>query len=530
VCVADYKAMKKYAKQLDGTPNKKLYWSIISDYNLRTSLCELIDNALDIWLKTGKAAHLQIDITLDYDQQTIQIVDSAGGVPESHLEFLITPGGGNNSRDENIIGIFGVGSKRAVVALAQDIRIRTRHKNEKSFEIVIDNIWLEDDSWELTAFEIPDLSPNTTQIELSRLRVKLTPGEEDLLRGQIEETYGYFLAGKKFAISINDRPLIPALFDQWAYPPDFGPRCFLFELETPEKEKVGVDITAGLISTKDPGREDYGVYFYCNDRLIEKEVKKKDVGYISGIAGLPHSDASLARIIVKLHGATKHMPWNSSKSAINFGHHTFQALQGFLLPVVTDYTSLSRRFKGQWEEKVFAHTDGKIEHVDIKDVGKIKRSYLPPLPKVYKHKVDMLKTSNRSKIKDEPWTLGLVEAVAAVDLLRRQRSFETRNRMALLLLDSSFEIALKEFIVHTQGLNLAGKSLEQIFEHRDAVIKVVRQKVDFDSVTLTKINHYYMQRNKLVHERATVEVTDADVDNYSETIQKVLTKLFGLSF
>jgi hypothetical protein len=144
--------------------------------------------------------------------------------------------------------------------------------------------------------------------------------------------------------------------------------------------------------------------------------------------------------------------------------------------------------------------------------------------------VDSLKTANRSKIEDEPWTLGLVEAIAAVDLLRRQKSFQTRNRIALLLLDSSFEIALKEFIVHTQGLSLGGKSLEQIFEQRDAVIKIVRQKVDFDSVTLTKINHYYLQRNKLVHERATADITEADVDNYSETIQGVLTKLFGLSF
>ena len=97
-------------------------------------------------------------------------------------------------------------------------------------------------------------------------------------------------------------------------------------------------------------------------------------------------------------------------------------------------------------------------------------------------------------------------------------------------MDSSFEIALKEFIVHTQGLDLGGKPLDQIFSQRDAVIKIVRQKVDLDSVTLTKINHYYLQRNKLVHERATLEVTDADVGNYSETIQAVLTRLFGLVF
>jgi len=522
--------MKQEAKQLDGTPSKRLYWSIISDYNLQTAICELVDNALDIWLKAEKKTDLRIDIDLNFDQQTISITDCAGGVPEAHLEFLITPGGGNNSRDENIIGIFGVGSKRAVVALAEDVRIKSRYKLEKCFQIDIDNAWLEHDSWSLPAYEIDGIQPNTTQIELSRLRIKINPEDELILRSHLAEVYACFLAGPKFAITLNKQLVTPTKFDLWAYPPDFEPRCFLFELEAVKGEKVGVELTAGLISSKEPGRDDYGVYFYCNERLIEKEVKKKDVGYISGLAGLPHSDASLARIIVKLYGATKHMPWNSSKSAINFGHQTFQALQGFLLPVVADFTSLSRRFKGQWEEKVFAYQSGEVEHVDVKDIAKIKHSYLPPLPQVYKHKVDSLKTVNRVKLKDEPWTLGLVEAVAAVDLLRKHKSFETRNRIALLLLDSSFEIALKEFIVHTQGLDLGGKPLDQIFSQRDAVIKIVRQKVDLDSVTLTKINHYYLQRNKLVHERATLEVTDADVGNYSETIQAVLTRLFGLVF
>ena len=251
---------------------------------------------------------------------------------------------------------------------------------------------------------------------------------------------------------------------------------------------------------------------------------------MSGLAGLPHSDASLARIIVKLYGATKHMPWNSSKSAINCGHNTFQALQGFLIPVVTDYSSLSRRFKGNWEEEVFKYPSGNIDHVDIKDDAKVKRTYLPPLPRVVKHKIDILKASNKSKLKDAPWTLGLIESIAAVDLIRKQRSFETRNRIALLLLDSNFEIGLKEYIVHAQGLNFGGHTLENIFDQRDLAISIVCQKVRLSSVILTKMKHYYSLRNKLIHERATVEVTETDVDNYRETIEKVLTLLFDLSF
>ena len=129
--------MKKEVKVVDGTPEKRLFWSIISDYELKTSVCELIDNALDIWLKGGKSDSLTIKLVLDCDRQLIRIQDNAGGVPEGDHRVLVSPGGTLNSPDENIIGLFGVGSKRAVVALAEETKILTRHKDGPSYEIDI---------------------------------------------------------------------------------------------------------------------------------------------------------------------------------------------------------------------------------------------------------------------------------------------------------------------------------------------------------------------------------------------------------
>jgi len=83
--------MKRERKIVDGTPNKRLFWSIISDYNLNTAICELIDNALDIWLKHGKVNYLYIQIDLDWDRQIIRIEDCAGGVPENQHQVLISP-------------------------------------------------------------------------------------------------------------------------------------------------------------------------------------------------------------------------------------------------------------------------------------------------------------------------------------------------------------------------------------------------------------------------------------------------------
>lgn len=233
--------------------------------------------------------------------------------------------------------------------------------------------------------------------------------------------------------------------------------------------------------------------------------------------------------LVMLQGAARDMPWNSTKSAISFSHPTFKAFQNSLMQVLTYYTQLSRGFRGRWEEAVFPYRSGKLQRIKLKDVEHIKKSYLPPKPKAIKHRIDHLRENNYQIMKSEPWTVGLVESIAAVDLIRRQK-YQTKNRIALLLLDSTFEIALKEFIVHANGLALGGKSLKDLFEQRAAVIKVVRQKVSIDATTLRKIDHYYRLRNQLIHERATVDVTEEDIDNYAETVQDVLGLLFDLQF
>ncbi|HSS76548.1 MAG TPA: hypothetical protein VLV54_07345, partial [Thermoanaerobaculia bacterium] len=394
-------------------------------------------------------------------------------------------------------------------------------------QIDIDESWLEDEDWEMPVYEVDQIAPNTTIVDLMRLRYTLDDAAEEKLRTHLRETYGRFLRNDRFDIKVNSNPLEPLLFDIWAYPPGFEPRYYMFEANTEDGEKVGVEIHAGLIRDRDPSADNYGVYFYCNDRLIMKEVKESAVGYIRGAAGIPHPDASLARVIVGLHGAARLMPWNSTKTAINFNKPVFTALLNILLPTVSDFSSLSRRLKDDWEEQVFKFANGEIKHLEIDDIEGVRRSFLPPLPRVRKKPIERLKEVNKSVIADRPWVVGLLESLAAQELISRQR-LETRNRIALILLDSTFEIALKEYIVHADGLNLNGKSLEELFRNRDAVIAVVSQKVTFPPAMLRRIRHYYLMRNKLVHERATVDVTNGDIANFRDGVVNSLGLLFDV--
>lgn len=519
---------------LNGTPEKRMFWSIISDYDLKTGLTELVDNALDIWIGTKNRKPLLIDLSLDADRQIITLTDNAGGVLRDNLRLLIAPGGSTNSPNGESIGIFGVGSKRAVVAIAEHVSIRTHHAEDDSYQIDITKEWLESPDWELPAYVIPEIDSGTTRIELTHLRKPLVATDGALLRNHFAETYEWFLEIDGCNIVIDGVSVKPQAFDTWAFPPDFPPRNALFQISPDGAAKLSVEITAGLILDRDPETDNYGAYIYCNNRLIVKELRTREVGYYVGSeAGVPHPDASLCRVIVRLDGPSKLMPWTSSKTGINYGHAAFLQVRPTLIQLVSHFSSLSRRLKDDWKTKVFQHTKGNIEVIPVAEVVSGKKLILPPLPRVQKPHIEQLTAKNKRQIEEKPWTLGLVEAVAAVDIIGRQR-LTTGNRIAMILLDSNFEIALKEFIVHRTDLfsplTFTDTKIAEIFKSRHKVISTVIEKIPLQASLLERARHYYDVRNKLIHERATISIPQCDIDNYRRVIEEILIQLFGLEF
>ena len=517
--------MKREAGILDASPSKRLFLSIIADYDLNRSLCELVDNAFDIWTSNGKVRPLTIVINLNKDQQTISVSDNAGGVRESELDSLVAPGQTLKRPEEEIIGIFGVGTKRAVVALAQDICIITRHnKDEKTFRVDLDDTWLESDSWGVPYYEVDNIEEASTIINLQRLRIMLTDEAINELQKHLKVTYARFLKNKNAKITLNGSEIEGLEFDNWAYPPDYCPRKYDVSLTTGKDEKMKVEIIAGLGRESSPTGE-YGVYIYCNDRLVARGLKSYDVGFAKGLAGLPHPSVSLVKVIISLNGSARLMPWNSSKSGISSNHKVFIALRGLLIQLVKHFASLSRRLEGQWLEQVFNYTSGDIVEVPTHGFPNLGDLYLPPLPKSKPRYGDLIKQANAQTGKKKPWTIGLYESIIAVDLIFRQR-LEQKNRICLILLDSVLEIGFKEFLVNESGEKYSDGRLVQLFSNRETVHVEIRKFRTFDDETWKKINHYYWCRSKLVHERANVLITDKEVEDYREIVESVLNELF----
>ena len=519
---------------IDGTPKKRLFLSIISDYDLQTALCELVDNALDFWVSDDKKVNLKISILLDVDRQFIQVRDNAGGVREDQAEMLIAPGATRDDSGHPLIGVFGVGGKRAGIAIGELVEIRTRHKGGKSIEIDIGKDWIESPSWELDIYEVRNLEPGTTTVEITKLRQGFDENDVQRIQRHLGETYCWFLK-QGCVIELNGIRVSASTFDSWAYPPAYLPREAAFRIEPAAGQFLDVTLSGGLILDRDPETENYGVYIYCNHRLIVKELKTRDVGYfVSAEAGVPHPDASLCRVLIDLYGPAELMPWNSSKSGVNFSHPAFLQIRRRVIEFASYYSGLSRRLKHQWETEVFRHKTGRMEIIDSTDALSSKRKVLPKLPRAREPSlIEVLKLKNKTVLRDKPWTLGLVEAMGLVELIQRQK-YETKNRVALILLDSNFEIALKEFIVHRKDLFpshvYTNVKLATLFMNRTNVIKEVQAHAKFPIKLINKVSHYYDLRNTLIHQRATVLITDEHVDDYRTTIQRVLRQLFSIKF
>ncbi len=526
---------KKLVDSIDGKPEKRIFRSIIADYNLQTGLCELIDNALDHWSANGRKKPLKVEIKLDAARQLIVVTDNAGGVKESELRLLISPGASRGEMGLDLIGIFGVGGKRAGVALGELVEIRTRYGKSSTYQIDINSEWLGSDDWDIDYFQVSSISEGSTTVEISKLRQVFNENEVEKIKSHLGEIYSWFIK-KGCEISVNDQAIKPVDFNSWAYPPSYLPRHATFEVWPTSDQFLKVDIVAGLILDRDPVSENYGVYIYCNNRLIVKEMRTREVGYfVSTEAGVPHPDASLCRVVVKIDGAPELMPWNSSKSDVNISHPAFMQLGSTIISLVGFYSKLSRRWKNDWKSNVFRHNKGKFEDVDIQDIKTGKKMVMPKLPRgqklVY---IQKLLEANKSNMKKAPYTTGLIEAMGLVEVVRKQKIL-TKNRAALILLDSNFEIALKEYIVSETTLfppfEYTDKKITSLFKQRTSVINEVKRHVpQLTTELLKKVNHYYGLRNKLIHERTTIPISDQQIDDYEETIQKVLRLLFKIKF
>src|SRR3989339_1474 len=472
---------------IDATPGKRIYTSIIADYDLERALCELVDNALDN-SKKNKLQTVEVNIELEKGSQTISIKDNSGGVED--LKNLISPGESGNNPQEDIIGMFGVGTKRATVALANIIEIKTRIKGKRTKILKYDEDWVvKDPSWYITPYEAEnyeeEISESNTQVNLSNLRKSFDDHYINKIKKYFSQIYAYYLHEGILILKVNEEQIKPHFYDNWTYAPSYNPTKYSGFVQIGLR-KVKVEIYSGL-SNKSSASDDWGVHIYCNKRLIGKNLKTEEVGFGNGQAGKPHVSISLLNVLVFLSGDAELMPWNSSKSEINYSHELFKKIQSSIKEAVINNAKISRALEGKWNEKLF---DSK------------------------------------------PWLKGIFGGIETFEILNK-KTFFGKNRYLLILLDSLLEISFKEFLVNNETNFYSDIQLLNLFKQRHLVQNEIKRYPKGNKINRSEwnnINHFNRLRNKLIHERVTAEILEEDIIKFYEIIKSVLTKIFGFDF
>ncbi len=208
------------------TPTKNFFVSMLTrDINLADAILDLIDNCLDGALRIfeGKACddYTPFTVSLKITDKQFSIQDNCGGIPrEVANKFAFRFGreiDDDRDSDEETIGMYGVGMKRALFKMGLDSLVSTRFKDD-SYQVAIPSSWLKSKDWSALPIKSHQgsdkLGYQGTKITVDNLHAFVVREFEtesflDDLRKSISEHFTYFLQ-RGLTVNLNGIAIKPA--------------------------------------------------------------------------------------------------------------------------------------------------------------------------------------------------------------------------------------------------------------------------------------------------------------------------------
>ena len=516
-------------------PKKRVLQSIARDINLNMAILELIDNSIDAWKRnnTGNKLVIAIKVTKgDKDNgklSQLDYEDNAGGIPVKKITELFTLGDTGASQYEKSIGEFGVGLKRALFSLSKEFIIESKAPQEDGFTCKVDvSSFLKDPEWKLE-YSVGSSAPlEKSIIRFLGLNYEIGDKTERDFRKVIAETYSHTISNNG-EIFVNNTEVTFHKFDEWTefaenYS-EYSPKRVQSKVEV-EGKKVEVDITVGLMKTFHTTGE-YGFYIYCNDRLAVKDGKEEQLGFNGKEFTYPHNRISRFRCEVRLNGPRSLVPWNSTKSGINYNLPLMSVLLPGLKKLAKPYLNFSNRLSTPGKSGINGLVERKANEVNTtKEKDLIK--YFETLPDLKSRaKRESFKRGKSSKT--DPWKKSLMDAVTIIDSIIRKKTPEYKNRVAVLILDSTIEVSMRAYlknVVNTDESRKEGNE-RQFYKLMDFA-KKRSGTLNVDKSTWVNIAHFHEIRDKLYHEFSDIDVTEGSIESYKEAALDMLEKLLSI--
>ena len=199
-------------------PTKQFFVSMLTrDISLADAILDLVDNCLDGALRladNGEVDYAQHFVKITLNAECFLIEDNCGGIPRNIAKNYAFKMGrepdDQRDSDNETIGMYGVGMKRAIFKMGREAKVRTL-SGDDAFEVPISTHWLDDKSWEPLPMVNADTATRLTQPG-THIRVSsLYPGVsrhftndafQNELRTAISEHFTVFLQ-RGLRISVN---------------------------------------------------------------------------------------------------------------------------------------------------------------------------------------------------------------------------------------------------------------------------------------------------------------------------------------
>lgn len=348
------------------TPNTKMIESLrYLTYKNHTALADLVDNSLD-------AEATQVDINIDKEKKTIQIIDNGTGMDLPTLVESVKLGSDTN-KDGSDLGRFGMGLVTASISMARRLEVTSLTAGGEIHKVVLDlDHIMESGNWEATIEEpemqeIISLQANGhgTVVYLSHID-KLEPQIIGKSKAHFGETFRKFIdSGRK--IFINEErvlaydPLESAaestdiLYDEEA---EINGKIFHLKIA-----HVGTDISRLSEGPRNYNQPNQGFYVVRNNRQIAAGI---DLGIIN-----KHNDFNRFRAEIDCSSEFDDiLNINFTKDEIN----ATQAMRDKINMIVRPYLDMIRTTDKKQRQ---VNESQKISHSDAEEIIKRRKSLLP---------------------------------------------------------------------------------------------------------------------------------------------------------
>tara|TARA_R110002096_G_scaffold34683_1_gene98885 strand:- start:1080 stop:2504 length:1425 start_codon:yes stop_codon:yes gene_type:complete len=334
---------KKVQDMAAAMPTKQFFVSMLTrDISLADAILDLVDNCLDGALRfaeDGKVDYSKHFVKIVLNEEYFSIDDNCGGVPRDIAKNYAFKMGretdDERDSDDETIGMYGVGMKRAIFKMGRDAKVRTRSGNG-AFEVPITAEWLDDKGWDpLPMIDVDgdaQLPEPGTHIRVSSLNAGVARHFANAafvneVRTAISEHFTMFLQ-RGLSVSVNDELIEAVQVEVLVTEEADGPAPYVFQKTisgVTVSITVGLNTGRGLAEDNDESTEferdrsaaTAGWTVFCNDRAVIVGDKSRLTGWGDGIP-LYHYQFSIITGIIEFRSThADKLPVTTTKRALD---------------------------------------------------------------------------------------------------------------------------------------------------------------------------------------------------------------------